>query len=87
VYRGGVYVAKKYPVTTFLYAFGMVMMLCATGMSLLPSSEAQPTPHDYAGNYHGRLQSTTTGIDIDIEQQNKGGCLQSWVARTLLPIS
>jgi hypothetical protein len=34
VYRGGVYVAKKYPVTTFLYAFGMVMMLCATGMSL-----------------------------------------------------
>jgi len=65
VYRGGTYVVKNYPVTSFLYLLGMVLMMFATGMTvseqahedyarLLESSEAETSALESAQMRHAQ---------------------------------
>eukprot|EP00285_Hemiselmis_virescens_P012640 CAMPEP_0173393538 /NCGR_PEP_ID=MMETSP1356-20130122/22171_1 /TAXON_ID=77927 ORGANISM="Hemiselmis virescens, Strain PCC157" /NCGR_SAMPLE_ID=MMETSP1356 /ASSEMBLY_ACC=CAM_ASM_000847 /LENGTH=267 /DNA_ID=CAMNT_0014351577 /DNA_START=21 /DNA_END=820 /DNA_ORIENTATION=- len=63
VYRGGAYVAKKFPITTFLYLLGMLLMLFASGITvsesaheeyaeLLESSQAETSALEAAEQRH-----------------------------------
>ena len=51
VYQGGKYFVKKFPITTFLWLLGLMLMFLFSGLT---PSEQVPTPHPNTPHVFGR---------------------------------